>query len=270
MRGMLLRVIPGLLLMVLSLILVPGVALAASVPAGGDGTPVVGAGEAAGQASATPGAVGRAGEATGQAGATPGAVGRAGEAMGQVAEDRTGRMPAGGSVVPASGPQATQGPPALVAERFVIDGGHVGGTNGCYGKTCNNQDPGVMGCNKGKMDIFPFQILDANKNVIALGNNVYSYACNANWAEGRLDTVGADVPQGHNIVVSIWTRDSSGVIHSSCFPATSGDAVCDTNGYNGATGWPAFSNMVDGSMPTQAGVQAVGTDGTVSYGYKQK
>nr|MBA2678768.1 hypothetical protein [Ktedonobacteraceae bacterium] len=163
-----------------------------------------------------------------------------------------------------------QGPPPLLPEQFVTDHGHVGGNNRCYGKTCNNQDPGVMGCNTGKMDIYPFKILDANKNVVALGYNVYSYACNANWAEGRLDTVGADVPQGHNLVVSIWTRDSSGAIHSSCFPATRGDAICDTNGYNGATGWPAFSNMVDGSLPAQAGVQAVSPDGTISYGYKQE
>ena len=263
MRGMLLRVIPGLLLIVLSLVVAPGVALAASVPAGGDGTPVAGAGSAAG-------AVGQAG-----AGSAAGAVGQAGAgSVGSAGPGSVGHigqgLPAAGSVVPASGPQAGQGPPPLMSESFVTDHGHLGGTNRCYGKTCNNQDPGAMGCNKGKMDIYPFKVLDANKKVIALGNNVYSYACNANWAEGRLDTVGADVPQGHNIVVSIWTTDSSGAIHSSCFPASSGDAVCDTNGYNGATGWPAFSNMVDGSLPAQAGVQAIGPDGTVSYGYKQE
>lgn len=261
---MLLRVIPGLLLIVFSLVLAPGVALAASVPGAGDGTPVAGK---AGEATGAAGEAGQAGagEAAGQAGSTAGKVGEAGQA-------EAGRvLPAAGSVVPASGPQAAQGPPPFTTESYVTDHGHVGGLNLCYGDTCNNRDPGEMRCNTGKLDIFPFKVLDANQNIIALGYNIYSYACNANWAEGRLDTVGADVPQGHNIVVSIWTRDRSGALHSSCFPATHGaDTTCDTNGYNGATGWPAFSNMVDGSAPTQAGVQAVGPDGTISYGYKQK
>ncbi len=127
-----------------------------------------------------------------------------------------------------------------------------------------------MGCNLGRMDIYKFQVLDPNQNVIALGYNVYSYDCNANWVEGRLDAVGSDVPQGHNLVMSIWTKDASGAIHSTCFPSSDKGATCDINGYNGATGWPAFSDMVDGSLPAQAGAQAVGQDGTVYYAYKQE
>lgn len=272
---MLLRIIPGLLLIAFLLILAPGVALAASVPPGGGGGDVgpgsaagasgggaVGAGAEAGAGSVGTGSA--TGASTGSVGA--GSVGSTSEAGGRIGEV----LLKAGSVVPASGPQATQGPPPLMSERFVTDHGHLGGNNRCYGATCNNQDPAAMGCNIGKMDIYPFKVLDNNKNVIALGNNVYSYECNANWAEGRLDTVGADAPQGHNIVISIWTKDVSGALHSSCFPTHDNGATCDTNGYNGATGWPAFSDMVDGRMPTQAGVQAVGPDGAIYYGYNQE
>ncbi len=129
---------------------------------------------------------------------------------------------------------------------------------GCYGVSCDNQDPAAMGCNKSRMTFAPFSVIDASGDVLATGQNVYSVGCNANWTEGTL--AGA----GRNIIILASTTDSQSHAISNCFPHDLGGVPgynCTLAGYNGATGWPAFSDMVDGTNLTKSVIQVTGPDG---------
>ncbi len=129
---------------------------------------------------------------------------------------------------------------------------------GCNGIGCDDQDPGVMGCNKSRMLFAPFQVADAAGDILATGQNVYSVGCNANWTEGTLTAL------GRNIIVQISTTDSQGRASINCFPHNPGGVPgynCTLAGYNGETGWPAFSNMVDGTNLTKSVLQVTGPDG---------
>ena len=128
------------------------------------------------------------------------------------------------------------------------------GQYGCYGVSCDNQDPVAMGCNKSRMTFAPFSVLDASGNVLATGQNVYSVGCNANWTEGTL------TGPGRNIVILISSTDSQGKGVGNCFPHDTA-GICIQAGYNGATGWPAFSDMVDGTNVTKSVIQVTGPDG---------
>lgn len=147
----------------------------------------------------------------------------------------------------------------------------------CSGPSCNGLDPADTGCVKSTLSIMEFDVFDTNsvntndindvnKHLIAIGYNIYSYGCKAYWTEGKLNPVGAKVPQGHSIIVGAYLGSGSSRSYITCFPAGPGtewDNNCATQGYDGATGWPAVSNMVDGTGTDTAisFVEATGPDG---------
>jgi hypothetical protein len=214
------------------------------------GTPVAGAGGGI-QEPAPSGAGGAVGGET-QGPASSGAVGATGgETQGPASAGAGGAV--GGGV---QGPASSGGTSIGTQAGRVVSVGQYG----CYGASCNNQDPGAMGCNRSRMTFVPFNVVDAVGDVLATGQNVYSVGCKANWTEGTLTGV------GRNIIVLISTVSSQGNGPDNCFPHNPGGSSsfnCDLAGYNGATGWPAFGDMVDGTSLTRSVIQATGPDGRV-------
>jgi hypothetical protein len=84
-----------------------------------------------------------------------------------------------------------------------------------------------------------------NGVVIGYMTSVYSYNCNSNWDQAELTSYA--INQGWGVQTFINTTDSQGSDEVVCYPDESVDCITD---YKGATGWPAVSNMVDGSNTT--------------------
>ncbi|MEU3570326.1 DUF2690 domain-containing protein [Kitasatospora sp. NPDC036755] len=95
-------------------------------------------------------------------------------------------------------------------------------TAGCYGPSCNGQDPVDMGCNT---DAYTVGWTDSAKGKIELR---YSSSCRANWARISGTSVGQE----------FWVQNTNGNIH----------------GWS-ATGSTSFGNMVDGSVEARACIE---------------
>ncbi|MFF1906449.1 DUF2690 domain-containing protein [Kitasatospora sp. NPDC058218] len=92
-------------------------------------------------------------------------------------------------------------------------------TAGCYGYSCNGQDPVDMGCNT---DAYTVESVDSAKGKIELR---YSSSCRANWARISGTSVGQN----------FWVQNTNGNIHGWI-----------------ATGSTGFGNMVNGSVEARA------------------
>ncbi|MFD5433241.1 DUF2690 domain-containing protein [Kitasatospora sp. NPDC127067] len=92
-------------------------------------------------------------------------------------------------------------------------------TAGCYGSSCNGQDPVDMGCSP---DAYTVESVASTLGTIELR---YSSSCRANWA--RIS--------GTSIGQNFWVQNTNGNIHGWI-----------------ATGSTSFGNMVNGSVQARA------------------
>jgi hypothetical protein len=112
----------------------------------------------------------------------------------------------------------------------------------CSGASCYGQDPVTFHC------LDSYTISPDNKPesyggiIVGSFSVVYSYTCNAYWAQATLDAFA--INQGFRVAIGIATIDSLGNSELTCYPV---NCNLHTGGYGGETGWPAYSNMVDGS-----------------------
>lgn len=144
----------------------------------------------------------------------------------------------------------------------------------CWSATCDDRDPTRMQC---LTNVFyhPYKQPETyNGVVVGYITSVYSYNCNSNWDEAELTSDATS--QGWSIRTSIRvidmittaTRDlrnrgNVGIPEVVDYPAgnatdgTTANGVVSNNAfgllaYNGATGWPTASNMVDGTNTTHS------------------
>lgn len=113
---------------------------------------------------------------------------------------------------------------------------------GCYAVTCDGKDPVATNCSLSALTTVAITVTD-NKGTVATGKNVYSSGCKANWTEA--DSVASRVG---SVALIGSAKDSTGKNYFVCFPGTDGYGSCTVTGfYNGSTGWPAYTDMVDGT-----------------------
>jgi len=132
----------------------------------------------------------------------------------------------------------------------------------CSGPSCWGQDPSAWATNcVGYALSFKQLSITAFGNLLATGDNVYSYGCNANWTQGTLTPYA--ISQGYTLSVQTQTADSQNPQYGECTSFPGGDleylysnvkallpCVDAPPGYDGATGWPAYTDMVDGTNTT--------------------
>src|SRR5215469_4902515 len=130
----------------------------------------------------------------------------------------------------------------------------------CYGASCYNQDPVTFGCLDSYI-ISPENKLEYYGGIIVGSFSVvYSYTCNATWVQATLDPFA--INQGYRVLTAIRTDDSQTPSQDEliCYPD---DCYNDHPiGYGGETGWPTYSNMVDGTNTTYSAFGLVLPDGT--------
>jgi len=128
----------------------------------------------------------------------------------------------------------------------------------CYGASCYGKDPFTFGC----LDSYTLSPDNTpeyyNGNLVGYFSSVYSYTCNANWNQATL-TPDA-ISKGFRVRTGIATYDSQtpSQFESICYPTD-----CNTFGYGGETGWPTYSNMVDGTNTTYSVLDLVLPDRSV-------
>lgn len=141
-------------------------------------------------------------------------------------------------------------------------------TPGCDGISCAGKDPGTMHCNT-SMTFVEFSIYSLDKtHLLGTGQNVYSIPCRANWAEA-LSLTTYSVSHGYGVYVTAFTsKDTRGQQEWMCFPGQ--DVINGNNcnftvigGYTGSTGWPAYTDMVDGTNLAYAEVFVVDSQGNI-------
>jgi hypothetical protein len=139
----------------------------------------------------------------------------------------------------------------------------------CSAHGCAGKDPGVEGCNT-NMTIVNFNVYPPHQTspLLATGRNVYSIPCKANWAEA-VGLTQYSIDHGYGVEVTALTlNDSLGHEEWMCFPGsdTINGSSCGwagSGGYKGATGWPAFTDMVDGTNLTTAEIFLVDSQNNI-------
>jgi hypothetical protein len=141
-------------------------------------------------------------------------------------------------------------------------------TPGCSGISCAGKDPSAMHCNT-SMTFVKFSVYSLDqKNLLATGQNVYSIPCKANWAEA-LSLTSYSISHGYGVYVSALTlKDSNGQQEWMCFPGQdiingNGCNFTAIGGYTGSSGWPAYTDMVDGTNLAYAEVFVVDSSGNI-------
>ena len=116
--------------------------------------------------------------------------------------------------------------------------------------------------------------ISVSGHLLATGQNVYSTGCNANWTEGTLTSYAMSL--GYTLLVETETVDShANPQYEECtsFP---GEDWETTNwnwpsihcwnapwGYGGSTGWPAYTDMVDGTHNTNSLMEVCDSHGNL-------
>ena len=120
----------------------------------------------------------------------------------------------------------------------------------CLGRSCAFQDP--AGCTAAS-SITKHYVSGSKEATVV---NEYSTLCNANWVFAYENTAAQNA--GWQLALDIWTTDSSPAREEMCVP----DPVKETDtgtqdlieicrgAYGGATGWPTWTDMVDGTHMT--------------------
>ncbi len=139
----------------------------------------------------------------------------------------------------------------------------------CQGDDCGpdlyeNQsglDPSATKCSAYYTTSVPMSIT-VSGHLLATGRNVYSTGCNANWTEGTLTSYAISL--GYKLAAETIAKDSYNPQNEECtsFPGNDSEAIYKyqgalldcwyTSGYGGSTGWPAYTNMVDGTNITMS------------------
>lgn len=143
----------------------------------------------------------------------------------------------------------------LCAALFVVAaavsgcGGEVTGNNGtvqsaeycasncCYGPTCNNLDPYQQHCDVTSVRSIYVNCSGTCSGSAAVLKNVYSAGCNANWTVLEYGN-----PAGRPFLIDIDTSyyiGSRRVRSHLCYPE-------NCSSYYTGTGYPMWTNMVDG------------------------
>ena len=123
---------------------------------------------------------------------------------------------------------------------------------GCYQATCYHQDPVATNCYRNvayayKADARGVPVTDSHNQVIGYVQNVYSWDCVSNWGEATMTNYG--MQQYYTVTMDVQTLNPTN--EELCYPYdTCGDDNW-RNGYNGNSGWPAASNMVNGVQKVQ-------------------
>src|SRR5215472_122918 len=134
-------------------------------------------------------------------------------------------------------------------------------SDSCYGASCYGQDPVTFGC------LDSYVISPDNKPeyyggiIVGSFSTVYSYTCNAYWNQATLDAFA--INQGFRVRTGISTIDSLGNSETTCYPVDCYPVSSD-NSYGGETGWPTYSNMVDGSGDAASTFTLAFPDGSVT------
>lgn len=128
---------------------------------------------------------------------------------------------------------------------------------GCFASGCTGLDPYNLNCG-GRGG-------DAQTNFVSTKGdflfNDYSPSCQANWAEGTLSQ--EQVSAGYSMYVYISTTDSNGQSESMCSPTPGGGGLheyCTDTPYKGIDAW---TDMVDGTNTTYAGMTVYDANGNV-------
>ncbi len=124
---------------------------------------------------------------------------------------------------------------------------------GCKSAGCYGKDPVATNCNQSALTLAAIPpVKDNNNNTLATGNNVYSVGCNANWSEGTLTSFAIQ----HGYSLRVVARTPVTPDEYTCFPGPA-TGSCANYGYTGASGWPAYSNMVDGTHVITACISVI-------------
>lgn len=147
----------------------------------------------------------------------------------------------------------------------------------CSGENCVGIDPNAAGCSTTSTTSAIFQVGSA----IATIENHYSQACNTNWAVAYENSAAQSA--GYRLAISIdtsWHINANGDpnygrYQETCYPNPTGILV-NTNltthfdqyencsgSYGGATGWPTWTDMINGQYWTFATMNVYNSSGTL-------
>ncbi|WP_157436511.1 hypothetical protein [Actinospica robiniae] len=134
---------------------------------------------------------------------------------------------------------------------------------GCSTRGCASYDPYAESCTAASSITKTYTSGAAVATVV----NEYSSVCKANWVFAYENTSAQNA--GWTLSLSISTTDSSGASESMCGPSPiletdPGSAniieVCRGT-YGGATGWPMWTDMVDGTNKSYATLKVFSSAG---------
>jgi hypothetical protein len=152
---------------------------------------------------------------------------------------------------------------ALIASGIIFGSGGPAFAASCSGGGCVGHDPYLYGCAVTSTTSATYTSGAAQATIV----NKYSFGCNANWAEASLNAAARSA--GWQIQESVWDYNAAqtGTLAEACFPSNfnnSGQSWETCNGlyYNGSTGWPAWTDMVNGSYFTKAPMSVFNASGT--------
>jgi hypothetical protein len=137
---------------------------------------------------------------------------------------------------------------ALMAGAFVLMSAGSAYAASCTGRGCATQDPNASGCTAASSITKTYQ----SGSAVATFVNEYSKVCNANWVLAYENAAAQNA--GWGLYIKVSTTDSIGGQEYMCMPQTGpvifeGKNISESCGgwYSGATGWPTWTDMVDGT-----------------------
>ncbi|MFJ5520921.1 DUF2690 domain-containing protein [Streptomyces griseoluteus] len=124
----------------------------------------------------------------------------------------------------------------------------------CNGSSCVGHDPRTFGCPVTSTTTATY---NSGAATVTLYNR-YSSTCNSNWAEAVENPAAQQAGWGVDLSIFAMTSNqpNASALQKSCFPGPSntGSSWEECNGaeYYGTSGWPAWTDMVDGHYYTWA------------------
>jgi hypothetical protein len=129
----------------------------------------------------------------------------------------------------------------------------------CRENGCTTQDPYTEQCSATSSVTNGTQ---AEDGAVATVTNYYSYACDANWLVASENSTA--VADGWSLRLNIYSYLYESASQNlgkqqACYPGKTGKSsggdgslveTCDGSTYNGSTGWPTWTDMVDGQYYT--------------------
>ncbi len=122
-------------------------------------------------------------------------------------------------------------------------------------QSCKGKDPTTMGC-LASLHFLPYNRLEYYQGtLVGYFSSVYSNTCNANWDQATLS--GDALAKGWKVKTLITTVDSKNAVENAFYPTwwdkgIAGVIPFDLACYDGSTGWPTVTDMVDGTNQTES------------------